>query len=62
MARDRLSQKKSWLPFLPAATSRRSRPAPKCRMPAPAAAETCPECGWDMREAYHPEPVQPHTS
>ena len=30
---------------------------PKCRMPAPAAAETCPECGWDMREAYHPEPA-----
>ena len=30
---------------------------PKCRMPAPAVAETCPECGWDMREAYHPEPA-----
>jgi len=25
-------------------------------------AETCPECGWDMREAYHPEPAQPQTS
>jgi ssDNA-binding Zn-finger/Zn-ribbon topoisomerase 1 len=28
---------------------------PKCRTPAPVGAETCPECGWDMREAYHPE-------
>lgn len=28
---------------------------PKCRMPAPMSAETCPECGWDLREAYHPE-------
>ena len=35
---------------------------PKCRIPAPATAETCPECGWDMREAYHAEPAQPQTS
>jgi hypothetical protein len=31
---------------------------PRCRMPAPAGAEECPECGWDLREAYHaPEPA-----
>ena len=35
---------------------------PKCQIPAPAAADTCTACGWDLREAYHPEPVQPHTS
>jgi hypothetical protein len=32
---------------------------PKCRMPAPAGTETCPECGWDLNEAYHPEPTAP---
>jgi predicted amidophosphoribosyltransferase len=32
---------------------------PKCRMPAPVEAETCPECGWDLREAYHPEATAP---
>jgi two-component system sensor histidine kinase UhpB len=25
-------------------------------------AEPSPECGWDLREAYPPEPAQPHTS
>ena len=31
---------------------------PRCRMPAPTGAEECPECGWDLREAYHaPEPA-----
>jgi ssDNA-binding Zn-finger/Zn-ribbon topoisomerase 1 len=39
-----------------------SQTCPKCRMPAPIAADECPECGWDLREAYHPEPAQPHTS
>ena len=33
---------------------------PKCRMPAPRMeAETCPECGWDLREAFHPERIAP---
>jgi hypothetical protein len=32
---------------------------PKWRMPAPVGAETCPECGWDLREAYHPEATAP---
>ena len=32
---------------------------PKCKMPAPLEAETCPECGWDLREAYHPEATAP---
>ena len=26
---------------------------PRCKMPAPASAQECPECGWDLREAYH---------
>ena len=31
---------------------------PRCRMPAPADAERCPECDWDLHEAYHaPEPA-----
>ena len=32
---------------------------PRCRMSAPAAAEECPECGWDLREAYHPPAPEP---
>jgi hypothetical protein len=32
---------------------------PKCKMPAPVEAEECPECGWDLREAYHPAPSAP---
>ena len=32
---------------------------PKCRMPAPIDAVECPECGWDLREAYHAEPSAP---
>ena len=31
---------------------------PRCRMPAPGDAEECPECGWDLREAYHPPAVE----
>ena len=27
---------------------------PKCRMPAPVAAEECPECGWDLRRGLPP--------
>lgn len=31
---------------------------PRCRMPAPGDAEQCPECGWDLHEAYRaPEPA-----
>ena len=31
---------------------------PRCRMPAPADADQCPECAWDLHEAYHaPEPA-----
>ena len=26
---------------------------PRCRMAAPTEAEECPECGWDLREAFH---------
>jgi predicted amidophosphoribosyltransferase len=26
---------------------------PRCRLPAATDAQTCPECGWDLREAYH---------
>jgi predicted amidophosphoribosyltransferase len=33
---------------------------PRCRMPAPASAEQCPECGWDLREAYHAADPAPH--
>ena len=32
---------------------------PKCKMPAPAEADECPECGWDLREAYHPAATAP---
>src|SRR5215207_9912022 len=31
----------------------------RARMPAPIEAEECPECGWDRREACHPEPTAP---
>ena len=27
---------------------------PRCRQPAAGAARECPECSWDVREAYHP--------
>ena len=31
---------------------------PRCHLGAPADAQTCPECEWDLREAYHaPEPA-----
>ena len=32
---------------------------PRCRMPAPGNATRCPECDWDLNEAYHgaPEPT-----
>jgi hypothetical protein len=30
-------------------------------MPVPADAEECPECGWDLHEAYHPEESAPET-
>ena len=32
---------------------------PRCHMPAPASAEECPECGWDLREAHHPTAPAP---
>ena len=25
---------------------------PRCRLPVAEAATECPECGWDLREAY----------
>jgi hypothetical protein len=32
---------------------------PRCRMAAPANADECTECGWDLREAFHaPAPAQ----
>ena len=34
---------------------------PHCRMPAPADAEECPECGWDLHEAYRPVEPAPET-
>ena len=27
---------------------------PRCRLPALSDATECSECGWDLREAYHP--------
>ena len=27
---------------------------PRCRLPVAADATECPECNWDLREAYHP--------
>jgi hypothetical protein len=31
---------------------------PRCHLPVAADATECPECGWDLREAYHPtDPV-----
>jgi len=32
---------------------------PKCKTPAPVEDEECTVCGWDMREAYHPEATAP---
>ena len=26
---------------------------PRCRLPVAGEATECPECGWDLREAYH---------
>jgi len=36
---------------------------PRCRMPAPSDAQRCPECDWDLHEAYHhaPDP-EPQTN
>jgi hypothetical protein len=30
---------------------------PRCRLPAAGDAAECPDCGWDLREAYHPSEV-----
>lgn len=27
---------------------------PRCRLPVAGEATECSECGWDLREAYHP--------
>ena len=27
---------------------------PRCRLPVAADATECPECSWDLREAYRP--------
>ena len=27
---------------------------PRCRLPVAGETTECPECGWDLREAYHP--------
>jgi len=32
---------------------------PRCLMPAPADATECPECNWDLREAYRPTEPSP---
>ena len=29
--------------------------APRCNTPAPQGSTDCAACGWDLREAYHPE-------
>ena len=34
---------------------------PRCRMPAAAEAKECPECGWDLREAYQPSEPAPES-
>jgi predicted nucleic acid-binding Zn ribbon protein len=26
---------------------------PRCQLPVAGEATECPECGWDLREAYH---------
>jgi hypothetical protein len=28
-------------------------PCPRCAVPAPANADECAACGWDLRDAYH---------
>jgi hypothetical protein len=33
---------------------------PRCQLSAPIAVEECPECGWDLREAYHPAEPAAH--
>jgi len=39
-----------------------SRPqiCPRCRVTAAAEATECPECGWDLREAWSAD--EPHTA
>jgi hypothetical protein len=32
---------------------------PRCRLPAAAEATECPDCGWDLREGYHPPDAVP---
>ena len=34
---------------------------PRCRMPAPGDAQRCPECDWDLHEAYHAAEPAPQT-
>ena len=34
---------------------------PRCTLPAPSDVEECPDCGWDLREAYHTVTPTPET-
>ena len=34
---------------------------PRCHMPSPSDAQRCPECDWDLHEAYHGPERAPQT-